>query len=93
MTFAMPEPDAATLSKRSRIVAAMRAILPGESVIDCSDDLRPRGIRRPRCLPPNTDARRPARDGGAVFRIVERRSNGTPDWRRRGTSFSDMMLC
>jgi len=34
MSILMPAPDAATLAKRDRIIAAMRAIVPGEGVID-----------------------------------------------------------
>ena len=30
----MPEPDQATLARRAEIVAALRAIVPGEGVID-----------------------------------------------------------
>ncbi|HET9629181.1 MAG TPA: FAD-linked oxidase C-terminal domain-containing protein [Novosphingobium sp.] len=41
MSITMPLPDAATLAKRDRIVAAMRAIVPGEGVIDDPDGLRP----------------------------------------------------
>jgi FAD/FMN-containing dehydrogenases len=41
MSIAMPLPDLATLAKRDRIVAAMRAIVPGEGVIDDADALRP----------------------------------------------------
>ncbi|GAA4006197.1 FAD-linked oxidase C-terminal domain-containing protein [Sphingomonas humi] len=37
----MPEPDAAVLERRAEIVAAMRAIVPGEGVIDHVDSLRP----------------------------------------------------
>lgn len=37
----MPEPDGATLARRDEIVAAMRAIVPGEGVIDDVDSLRP----------------------------------------------------
>jgi glycolate oxidase len=37
----MPEPDAATLARRDEIVAALRAIVPGEGVIDDPDGLRP----------------------------------------------------
>ena len=33
MSMAMPAPDQATLAKRERIIAAMRAIMPGEGVI------------------------------------------------------------
>lgn len=41
MSIAMPLPDAATIAKRAQIVAAMRAIVPGEGVIDNPDALRP----------------------------------------------------
>ena len=41
MSLKMPEPDAATLARRREIVAAMRAIVPGEGVIDQADALRP----------------------------------------------------
>ena len=41
MTLCMPEPDAATMARRAEIVAAMRAIVPGEGVIDDIDALRP----------------------------------------------------
>jgi glycolate oxidase len=41
MTIAMPPPDQATLAKREQIIAAMRAIVPGEAVIDDPDALRP----------------------------------------------------
>lgn len=34
MTLKMPEPDRATLARRAEIVAALRAIVPGEGVID-----------------------------------------------------------
>jgi glycolate oxidase len=37
----MPPPDAATLARRAEIVAAMRAIVPGEGVIDDLEALRP----------------------------------------------------
>lgn len=37
----MPPPDAATLARRAEIVAAMRAILPGEGVIEELEALRP----------------------------------------------------
>jgi glycolate oxidase len=37
----MPEPDRETLSRRAEIVAALRAIVPGEGVIDDPDELRP----------------------------------------------------
>jgi len=41
MSIAMPLPDEVTLAKRDRIAAAMRAIVPGEGVIDDPDALRP----------------------------------------------------
>ena len=37
----MPEPDRAVLARRRQIVAALRAIVPGEAVIDHADGLRP----------------------------------------------------
>ena len=36
----MPEPDADVLAKRQRVVAALRAIVPGEAVIADDDELR-----------------------------------------------------
>ncbi|MGE0253711.1 MAG: FAD-linked oxidase C-terminal domain-containing protein [Alphaproteobacteria bacterium] len=36
----MPEPDAATLARRAEIVAALRAIVPGEGVIEREEELR-----------------------------------------------------
>lgn len=41
MSMAMPAPDQARLAKRERIIAAMRAIMPGESVIVDEAALRP----------------------------------------------------
>ncbi|PAL21781.1 FAD-linked oxidase C-terminal domain-containing protein [Sphingopyxis sp. GW247-27LB] len=41
MSLTMPEPDARTLARRDEIVAAMRAIVSGEGVIDDVDGLRP----------------------------------------------------
>ena len=41
MSITMPDLDPATLAKRAHIVAAMRAILPGEGVIDDTDGMRP----------------------------------------------------
>jgi glycolate oxidase len=41
MSIAMPLPDANTLAKRPAIIAAMRAIVPGEGVIVEVDALRP----------------------------------------------------
>lgn len=41
MTLTMPEPDAATLARRTEIVAALRKIVPGEGVIDDPAALRP----------------------------------------------------
>lgn len=40
MTLRMPSPDLATLARRREIVAALRAIVPGEGVIDDPDGLR-----------------------------------------------------
>jgi glycolate oxidase len=37
----MPEPERATLDRRREIVAALRAIVPGEGVIDDADGMRP----------------------------------------------------
>jgi glycolate oxidase len=39
MPVAMPAPNPATLSRRAEIIAAMRAIVPGEGVIDHADEL------------------------------------------------------
>lgn len=41
MSIAMPAPDQATLAKRDRVIAAMRAIVPGEGVIVDQEALRP----------------------------------------------------
>lgn len=41
MSLRMPEPDQATLSRRAEIVAALRAIVPGEGVIADEESLRP----------------------------------------------------
>ena len=40
MTLSMPAPDEAVLARRGTIIAAMRAIVPGEGVIDHPDALR-----------------------------------------------------
>jgi glycolate oxidase len=40
MSVMMPEADSAVLAKRSAIVAALRAIVPGEGVIDAADEMR-----------------------------------------------------
>jgi glycolate oxidase len=37
----MPEPDRAVIARREEIVAALRAIVPGEGVIDTAAELRP----------------------------------------------------
>ncbi|MBC7136717.1 FAD-linked oxidase C-terminal domain-containing protein [Oceanibaculum nanhaiense] len=37
----MPEPDKATLARRGEIVAALRAIVPGEGVIDAPEEMKP----------------------------------------------------
>ncbi|MEX1083657.1 MAG: FAD-linked oxidase C-terminal domain-containing protein [Xanthobacteraceae bacterium] len=41
MPLKMPEADAAILARRKRIVAALRAIVPGEGVIDAEREMRP----------------------------------------------------
>ncbi len=41
MTLTMPEPDRAVMARRAEIVAMLRAIVPGEGVIDHPDALRP----------------------------------------------------
>jgi len=41
MSLVMPEPDADTIARRAEIAAALRAIVPGEGVIDDPDALRP----------------------------------------------------
>ena len=38
--IAMPEPDAATLSRRDEIIAGLRAIVPGEGVIESERERR-----------------------------------------------------
>src|SRR3712207_4120790 len=37
----MPVPDGATIARRDEIVAALRAIVPGEGIIDSAAELRP----------------------------------------------------
>ncbi|HSI40241.1 MAG TPA: FAD-linked oxidase C-terminal domain-containing protein [Xanthobacteraceae bacterium] len=37
----MPEPDAGVLARRGEIIAALRAIVPGEGVIDSTIEMRP----------------------------------------------------
>ncbi|MBS7539723.1 FAD-linked oxidase C-terminal domain-containing protein [Ancylobacter lacus] len=39
--LAMPEPDAGVLARRDEIIAALRAIVPGEGVIDGVNEMRP----------------------------------------------------
>jgi len=41
MSLRMPEPDAAILGRRERIVATLRTIVPGEGVIAAERELRP----------------------------------------------------
>ncbi|WP_338424874.1 FAD-linked oxidase C-terminal domain-containing protein [Sphingopyxis kveilinensis] len=41
MTLVMPRPDPLTLARRCEIAAALRAIVPGDGVIDDGDGLRP----------------------------------------------------
>src|ERR1700754_4501879 len=40
MAIMMPEADAAVLSRRAEIVTALRAIVPGEGVIDSAAEMR-----------------------------------------------------
>jgi glycolate oxidase len=54
MSVAMPEPDAAVLARRDRIVAALSAIVPGEGVIAAERAMRPYesdGLTAYRALP------------------------------------------
>ena len=39
-TLAMPAPDPRTMNARAAIVAAMRAIVPGEGVVDATEEMR-----------------------------------------------------
>ncbi|KQT87950.1 FAD-linked oxidase C-terminal domain-containing protein [Aurantimonas sp. Leaf443] len=39
MTIAMPKPSQAVLSRRAEIVAALKAIVPGEGVVDASNEM------------------------------------------------------
>jgi glycolate oxidase len=41
MSLRMPEPDAALLARRDAVVAALRAIVPGEGVIAAEREMRP----------------------------------------------------
>jgi glycolate oxidase len=41
MSLRMPQPDSAVLARRHRIVADLRAIVPGEGVIDAEREMRP----------------------------------------------------
>ena len=41
MTIMMPAPDQAVLARRDEIVAALRAIVPGEGVIDSAAEMMP----------------------------------------------------
>jgi glycolate oxidase len=40
MAIMMPEADHATLARRAEIVASLRAIVPGEGVIDTPAEMR-----------------------------------------------------
>lgn len=40
MSILMPEPEASVLARRSEIVAALRAIVPGEGVVDAVNEMR-----------------------------------------------------
>ena len=52
MSLKMPEPDQAVLARRAEIVAALRAIVPGEGVIAHEREMRPYESRRAHRLPP-----------------------------------------
>ena len=41
MAVLMPDADQAVLERRSEIVSALRAIVPGEGVIDSAVEMRP----------------------------------------------------
>ncbi len=41
MSVSMPEPDRAVLARRDRVVAALRAIVPGEGVIAAEREMKP----------------------------------------------------
>src|SRR6201987_2568208 len=41
MAILMPQPDAAIIARRAEIVAALRAIVPGEGVISSEAEMRP----------------------------------------------------
>ncbi len=59
MAIMMPAPDQAVLGRRDAIVAALRAIVPGEGVIDSPAEMAPLRVRRP-------DGLSPAADGGGA---------------------------
>ena len=59
MTIMMPASDQAVLARRDEIVAALRAIVPGEGVIDSAAEMRALRVRR-------ADRLSPAADGGGA---------------------------
>ena len=59
MTIMMPASDQAVLDRRDAIVAALRAIVPGEGVIDSAAEMVPLRVRRP-------DGLSSAADGGGA---------------------------
>jgi len=94
----MPPPDEAVLGRRKAVIAALRAIVPGEGVIEDGDALRAyesdaltayrqRPLRRS-CLRPPPGQRipalvpRPGRQGGAA-RIGHSLSGGALPWPTR----------
>ena len=61
MAIMMPAADQAVLDRRDAIVAALRAIVPGEGVIDSAAEMLPLRIRRADGLSPAADGRGAAR--------------------------------
>ena len=57
MTILMPAADKAVLARRDEIVAALRAIVPGEGVIDSAAEMLPLRVRRADRLSPAADGR------------------------------------
>ena len=64
MSLRMPEPDAAILGRRERIVAALRTIVPGEGVIAAEREIASLRKRRPYRLPAAAHGGRIAGDHG-----------------------------
>ena len=82
----MPEPDPAVIARRAEIVAGLRAIVPGEGVIDDEDERRAYEMRRPLGLSPDAAGVGAARDGRAGRRhpalLPGRRGQGRAARRR-----------